>query len=261
MLDLIKCIKEYRYALGALTSVEVKTSIAETRIGIFWWVLDPLIMMMIYYFVVSVVFNRGGPNYHLFILCGIISWGFFSSALTGSSSSIFSNKTLIQQINAPLSLIVMVKPIARLFFALFGIVIIIIWNISLLGWHTLAIIPLLFSITLLSYGLGLFLAVVNVFFTDMSKLISYVLRAGFFLSPVLFPASRIMDSEKVPDLFKTMYGLNPMGWIITSMRSILLDGQMFRWQEFLILMAVIVVIIQTGLIWLRMNTSRIVKML
>lgn len=241
--------------------MEIKTSVATTRLGFVWWIVDPLIMMMIYYFIVVVIFTRGGPGYHLFVLCGIIAWRFFSSAIIGSSGSLFSNRNLIQQIEFPLPLFVLVQPIVRLFFAIFGIIIIIIWNIEILGWHTLGVIPLLLAITLLSYGIGLFLSVINVYFTDMNKLISYVLRAGFFISPVLFPPSRVLDNEKIPEIVKGVYGLNPMAWIITELRSVILEGQMFSWSEFMILFLVIILIIQIGLIWLRINSSRIVKIL
>ena len=92
-------------------------------------------------------------------------------------------------------------------------------------------------------------------------MMKYILRAGFFLSPVLFSPTRITESERIPEFVKTLYGLNPMAWIMTSLRSILLEGEMFVWSEFFILMLVIIVIIQIGLIWMRMNTSRIIKML
>ena len=148
MFKLINNIHEYRYALAALIRVEIKTSVATTRIGILWWIIDPLLMMLIYYFVISVVFERGGPNYHLFILCGIVSWRFFASALVGSGNSIASNKSLLFQVSIPLPLIVTIQPIVRCFFALFGIVIIIIMSYSKVGLHTLAILPLMFAIIL-----------------------------------------------------------------------------------------------------------------
>lgn len=261
MLSLIRNIYKHWHALNALIKVEIKTSVASTRIGILWWIIDPVIMMFVYYFVINVIFGRGGPNYHLFILCGIVLWRFFSSAITSSGNSIKSNRSLLLQVNIPLDIIVVVQPIVRCFLALFGILIIIIFNFKVVGIHTLSILPLLIMTTLLAYGLGLYLAVIEAYFADISKIMYYILRAGFFLSPVLFPASRVLESDRVPEIFKQLYVLNPMAWIITSTRSVLLEGNMFQWSDAILLLCIILVIIQCGLFLIKLNASRIIKML
>ena len=261
MIKFARSLNQYQHALSALIRMDIKTSVASTRIGVLWWIIDPLLMMLIYYFVVSVVFDRGGPNYHLFILCGIVSWRFFASAIIGCGSSITSNRSLLLQMSIPLPIIVAVQPIVRCFFALFGVFIIIVMNYKHVGLHTLTALPLLALIMLLSYGLGLYLAIISAYFSDISKIMNYILRAGFFLSPVLFPASKVIDSDRVPEIIKQLYGINPMAWIITSMRSVLLESQLFQWNKFIILLVIIIVIIQGGLILVRKNTSRIIKML
>lgn len=261
MKNFINNLTKHHQSLRALTFVEVKTSVAATKIGMFWWILDPLIMMLIYYFVISVVFGRGGPGYHLFVLCGIICWRFFSQAVTGCTNSIMSQKNLILQINVPHDILVLTQPIVKMFFAIFGVLIIVVWNFNMVGLHTLAVIPLLLLIMFLAYGLGLFLAVLNVYVNDVGRIVVYALRMGFFLSPVLFPATRIMESEKIPEIFKLAYGLNPVAWIITSMRTVLIEGRMYAVGEACIVFVASILLVQVGLMYLRRNSPRIVKWL
>jgi len=84
---------------------------------------------------------------------------------------------------------------------------------------------------------------------------------ALFLSPILFPASRILESQKLPPFLKKMFALNPMNWIINSLREVLLDGRMFHWNEYFLQLLISLVVIQAGLFWLRANSSQIIKML
>jgi len=254
-------IIDNRSALVTLVDVNIKTTVATTRLGWLWWVINPLIMMGIYYFFVHIIMDRGGENYHLFVLTGLIAWQSFSTALTGTANVILKNKQLIRQVALPIGMLTAIPILVQLFFNSFGIIIILIWNYPVAGIHSLLVVPLLILIGLVVYGLGLFLSVINVYLRDTKQIMAYVLRAGFFLSPILFPASRVLDSAKLPEFIKTIFNLNPMCWIITALRKVLLDGQMFNWQIFFMMLLISLMIIQVGLFWLRANSSKIIKML
>ncbi len=261
MLNFYQEIRRNRHALTTLTLVNIKTTVATTRLGWLWWIIDPLVMMAIYYFVVKVIFNRGGENYHLFVLCGIISWQFFTRAVTGTSNVILRNRQLLRQIALPISMLITIPVIVQMFFAGIGVVVILIWNHTQIGIQSFGVIPLLLLIALLSMSLGLFLSVITVYFQDTKKFISYFLRAGFFLSPILYPATRVLDSDSVPEFAKIIFKLNPMAWIIPALREILLDGSIFSWQKYFLLLGLLLILTQIGLFWVRAHSSRIVKML
>lgn len=261
MIKLFHEIKDNRSALVTLVGVNVKTTVSSTRLGWLWWLFNPLITMGIYYFFVNVIMQRGGDNYHLFVLTGIVAWQFFAVAVAGSTTVIINNKQLIRQVSLPPTMLVTIPPLVQLFFGAVGISIVMLWNYPTIGTHSLAIIPLLLLISLVSYGLGLFLSVIMIYIKDTKEIIGYILRAGFFLSPVLFPASRLLESNRIPSIAKIIFNLNPMSWIITSLRTVLLDGAMYNWKEFFILLCLILLLIQTGLLWIRANSSQIIKML
>ncbi len=261
MTKLFHEIIDNRSALVTLVDVNIKTTVATTRLGWLWWVINPLIMMGIYYFFVHIIMDRGEENYHLFVLTGLIAWQSFRAALTGTTNVILKNKQLIRQIALPIGMLTAIPILVQLFFNSFGIIIILIWNYPVAGIHSLSVVPLLILIGLVVYGLGLFLSVINVYLRDTKQIMAYVLRAGFFLSPILYPASRVLDSAKLPEFVKTVFNLNPMCWIITALRMVLLDGRMFNWQNFFTMLLISLMIIQVGLFWLRANSSRIIKML
>lgn len=261
MTKLFHEIRNNSSALITLVDVNIKTTVAATRLGWLWWIVNPLLMMAIYYFFINIIMERGGDNYHLFVLTGLVAWQCFSAALAGTTDVIINNKQLIRQVALPISMLIAIPILVQLFFNSIGIIIILIWNYPVTGIHSLAVIPLLALIGLVAYGLGLFLSVINVYIRDTKQIMVYLLRAGFFLSPILYPASRVLDSERLPEIAKTAFTLNPMAWIITALHNVLIDGQLFSWETFSVLLFISLVIIQVGLFWLRANSSQLIKML
>ena len=261
MLQLARNTIRHYPAVRVLVGINIKTTVVSTKIGWVWWLLDPLIMMGIYYFLIKGIFNRGGSNYHVFVLSGIISWQFFTRAITESTHIVTLNKQIIRQIAFPLPVMVVVPVITQLFFAAVGMGVVMIFTYSAINIATLMIIPLLLLIAMFGYGIGLFVSVLSIFLADTGKFVGYLLRAGFFATPILYPASRLLESPNIPEALKMILQINPMLWIIDAVRKVLLEGQMFDMQPFLIFCCVALFIIQIGLLWLRRNASTIVKML
>ena len=140
MKRLVKDLLENRHALQIQFKVNAKTTVSTTKLGTLWWILDPLLLMAIYYFVFKVIFNRGGPNYHLFILCGLVTYQFFTRTLSACTRTLADNESLIKQASLPMVLYLVVPPLVQALFCMIGYGIIMIWNYPALGLHTLAII-------------------------------------------------------------------------------------------------------------------------
>ena len=261
MLSFVKEISDHKTALFTLVTVNLKTSVFSTRLGVVWWIADPIIMMSIYYFMVRIIFNRGGENYHLFALCGIVAWQFFSRALKSSSRSITSNKAMIQQIGLPVSVLIGVPVVVQMFFAIIGFCIVIVWSYSTLSITTIAIIPLLLLIALISYSLSIYLSMCEVIFRDTNQIVGYILRLGFFLTPILYPVTRVTESESIPAIIELVFQLNPFAWIIPSIRNVLLNQVMFDWCVYVVISSLTLAAIQIGLLLLRWQTPKLSKMI
>ena len=261
MLRTITEIWENRNALRSQFYVNIKTTVATTRLGLLWWILDPLLLMLIYYFVVKVIFARGGPNYHLFALCGIVTWQSFSRSITLCTKSLTSNAGLIKQAAVPMVLYLIISPLVQAFFYLIGLVIIMAWNWPALGIQTIGVLILIFLMVLMSFTIGLFLSIFEVYIRDTGKLLSYILRFGFYISPILYSPDRIYEIASIPDYAKTLYSLNPMVHFITAVRDVLFFGRMFDYLPIVIIFGVTLCIMQIGLIFFRRMSPYVPKMI
>ncbi|MGH8581953.1 MAG: ABC transporter permease [Gammaproteobacteria bacterium] len=254
-------LAQNRSALLTLVQFNLKSTVSATRLGFVWWILDPLVQMAIYYFIVKIIFERGEENYHLFLLSGILAWQTFAKALRQSSRSISTNRALIRQIGIPIATITAIPVFVQIVYAVIGLAIVMLWRHGALGLHSLAVIPLLLLIALFSYGLGLLLSVCNAYYKDTDALLGYVLRLGFFLTPVLYPVSRILEAPAVPEYAKTLYMANPMAWIVTRLRDLVLTGTTFEWGTFAGLLIIALSIVQLGLYCVRRQSTKIARML
>lgn len=261
MKKLVNEISSNFSALISLTEANLKTTVETTRLGWFWWIINPLVMMGIYYFFVNIIMNRGGDNYHLFVLTGLIAWQYFNNSFLGTVKVIVQNSQLIKQVYLPIPMLILVPVLVQMIFAAIGVTVLMIWNFEVFGFHTFLVLPLILLTGMTSYALGLFVSVCNVYIGDIEQLLHYVMRMGFFLSPVLFSSETVLQSDRLPDYFKFFFQVNPMAILITAYRSILLEGNVFDVKSVLTLAICLIILTQLGLFWVRINSSQIVKML
>lgn len=261
MLRLTKDIWKNRYALRSQFYVNIKTTVATTKLGMLWWILDPLFLMLIYYFLVNVIFNRGMPNFHLFLLCGLVTYQSFSRSVVLCTGALVRSEGLIKQASLPMVIYLVISPLVQAFFCMIGLIVIMIWNYHALGLHTLSIVVPVFLVIIISFTAGLFLSIFEVYIRDTGKLITYILRFGLYLCPVLYSPDRIYESQSIPEYVKTLYSLNPMVHVITAVHDLLFYGKMFDPVPILIVFASVLVIMQFGLFFFRRVSPYVPKML
>jgi ABC-type polysaccharide/polyol phosphate export permease len=215
--------------------------------------------MLLYTFVVKIVFDRGGPNYHLFALCGIVTWQTFARSVNLCSTALTRNSQLIKQTSLPMHLYVMLPPVVQSFFYLIGLGIVAVWNNSVLGWQTLAVFFLFLPMILIPYTLGLFLSIFTVKIPDVGKVVPYLLRFGFYISPILYPPERVYELPNIPPLLKFLYNLNPMVHVITAVRDLLYSGKMFNIKNMSIILVLTLLVMQVGMIYFRASSRFVPK--
>lgn len=261
MLKLVHELTANRFALRNQFYVDTKVTVATTRLGVLWWILDPLFLMLIYYFLVNVIFHRGTANYHLFLLCGLATYQFFSRSISLCTGALVRNECLIKQVPLPMIIYVTISPLVQGFFCLISYIIVAVLNYQALGWYTPLILVPIFLIILIAFTAGIFLSIFEVYVRDVGKLVSYVLRFGLYLSPVLYEASKVFDNPNIPEFIKHLYSLNPMVHIITAVQDILYHGRMFDPVPLIIIFGVVLVFMQVGLLFFRKNAPQLPKIL
>lgn len=196
----------------------------QTVVGVSWSIIRPLLTMLI----LTVIFGKlskmpsGGSPYPLLVLCGMLPWNFFSTAISDSGNSMVANSSLISKIYFP-RLIIGVSSVITSFV---DFLISALLMVGLMFWYRFvppvsALLLPLFTLLALSasVGIGLWIAALMVKYRDFRFIVPFIVQFGLYLSPVGF------KSSIVPDRFRLLYSLNPMVGIIDGFRWSLLGGQ------------------------------------
>ena len=215
--SLTQCI-ERRALLKYLVVSQLKLGRKDMMLGYLWWILDPLLLMLVYYFLVMVAFKSRIERYPLFILCGLIPFRAFAVSITGALTSISSKRSLISQINFPRLFLPMTEVVTNHIKLGFGFIVLAAVGMMYGIWPSfsllLLVVPYVLQVALVA-GLACVLAVVGTYFADMRNLIALFIRILLFMSPILYPLTRI------PPAYRGIYLMNPFASLVTTYRDII----------------------------------------
>jgi lipopolysaccharide transport system permease protein len=197
---------------------DLKVRYKQTFLGATWTILQPLLLALVF----TVFLGRlmrvpsDGIPYPAFAYVGLVAWSFFANACTGSSYSLIGNAHLINKVYFPRLIIpcavVAVRLIDFLIASLLLMPILLYQGVT--PARSLLIFPLfVLELTLLSLGLGLLSAALNIKYRDVGTLLPVALQLWMFVSPVVYPLTL------VPEQWRTVYALNPIVGIIEGMRA------------------------------------------
>ncbi|MFQ5786773.1 MAG: ABC transporter permease [Thermodesulfobacteriota bacterium] len=223
MLEKILELTKYKELLLNIAIREIKVRYKQSVLGIFWAILQPLSMMIVF----TIIFSRfaripsDGIPYPLFSYTALLPWTFFATSLSFAIPSLVSNSNLLTKIYFPREIF----PIASILAAFVDFCIAAVIFLAILIFYkvnlTLSafyIIPILLIQILLTLAVSLFASAVNVYYRDVKYALPFLIQLCMYLSPVIYPVS------SVPDRFKSLYMLNPMAPIISGYRNVLLKG-------------------------------------
>ena len=223
----------YRELTRNLIVRDIKVRYKNSALGIFWSLLNPLLMTLVF----TVVFTVMAPvrgNIHsfpVFVLCALLPWNFFSASVIGTTSSIVGNANLINKVYFPREILPLSTVLAELvnfclaLVILFGMIIV--FGIRLTPWALL--LPLVIAIQIaFTLGIGFILATLNVFYRDTQQIMNVVMLAWFFVTPIIYPVSILPHNYQLwgltIDVWRWAHILNPMTSLIATYRVILYDG-------------------------------------
>lgn len=201
--------------------------------GFLWAVLEPLAFTVILTFVFTLVFaervpdtaSATGPPYVVMLLCGIIFWQYFSTAVTTATTSVVANQNLVKKVRFTREIIPVAASCVPLVQLGIGLVLLFIVHLFLGGslGISLVYLPFVFGIQfVLTLGLGLLFSCIHVHFRDVSNVVSVGLLLGFYASPIFYPLEMVRNS-RLPEWLQQLYLLNPMAGLLTAYRQVLLE--------------------------------------
>jgi len=233
MLANLRQLLRYRGLIRTLVTRELKARYRGSVLGFFWSFINPLLLLLVYTFVFSVVLPgfRGVDiePYALFLFCGLLPWTWFSSALLESSSSLITGGNLIKKVLFPAEVLPIVAVLANMFHFFFALPILALFlvfyarplHLVELMWFPVVV----FVQLLLTLGLGLLLSALTVHFRDLRDLLGNLLTLWFFSTPIIYPMAMLSP------VGKRFMDLNPVAHLAVSYQEILFyDGPFGHWR-------------------------------
>lgn len=213
-----KEIWEHRELLVFLIWRDLKARYKQTLLGIFWVILQPLLMTLVFTVFLGklVRVHTGATPYPIFLYAGLLPWTFFTNAVSGGSYSLLANALMITRVYVPRLVIPAAAVSVRLSDFLIASVVLIIlmryYGIPF-GWQMLLLPVLVTELWLLALALSALLSALNVKYRDTGTALPVMLQVWMFATPIVYPRFY------VPSRWEWAYQMNPMTGIIEGFRS------------------------------------------
>jgi len=229
VVEAVRDIWSRRRLVWYLVRADLKKKGADSLLGNLWWVLDPLLQMLVYVVLVEVLFQRKQPDYPLFIFAAILPWKWFTSSVGDGITAVTAQDRLIKQVHFPKIVLPTAAAVAGIANFAFGLIplfaLLLLWYPTRLSGYLL-LVPVIATVQLV-FTLALTFAVsaINVFFRDVGNLSRHVLRLWFYLSPALYGQTTINQlATDHKELFRIME-LNPFYTLFTAYRSVIYGAE------------------------------------
>lgn len=245
-----------RALIGAFANRDFATRYRSSFLGWFWSLLQPLATLLVYAAVFSLVFRIQAPplgadpertSFAAFLFTGMVTWNLFSSIVVLSMTQLRSNSELLKKVPFPAWAPVLGASVVQLIQVALEVIVLLgmfVWQRNV-GITWLLAIPILLATALFSQGVGLMLAVANARYGDVQYIVTVVLGALYFLTPILYPLSLVQDTA---DWLAIIVQINPLTWFVESMHSVMYSLVAPAWWQIPALLVVGLVTFWLGLV-------------
>ena len=236
MEKLVQHVNRYKFVLSELVKKGIKLRYRRSYLGIFWSMLEPLLNMIVLYFVFGALLGRsnndyGGLHFMIYILSGRLIYTCFNQSTKECTRIIRKNAALIKKVYIPKYLFPLSDLMFNFFLFLVSLLVLVLVSVVLMicgvqpmfNLFTLQFIIPLINLFLLTLGVSLIVATIGVFFKDIDYLWNVFMTLVFYASAIFYPISKI--EKNAPVVAKIMQ-LNPLYCTITNFRECLQGGRM-----------------------------------
>ncbi len=210
------------FLLTNLILKDFRVRYRNASLGILWSLLNPLVMMLIFWFVFTKIFANQIANYPIFLLCGLVPFNFFSLAWSTGTLSLVDNGGIVKRTAVPRDLI----PISTVFAGCIhlGIQLVLLLVLVLASGIPVnrywALLPIIWVLEIAFVcGLSLMTSVVNIYVRDTRYIVESVCLVMMWLVPIFYPFSFVNPE------YRDIYQYNPVAAIVLASRNILLEAK------------------------------------
>jgi ABC-type polysaccharide/polyol phosphate export permease len=225
-------VLRYRELFGSLFRRDLRAKYRGSVLGLGWSLLHPLVLMLVYLLVFSVLWKVsevGSNDYWLFLLCGLPAWVFFATASQAASRSLLENANLIRKVRFPRQLVPLSIVGTNLvsFVVMLGVVVALsLWRIPDARATVWLAFPLAALFACIVAGFSLAVASLNALYRDVEHLLAALLLPWFFLTPILYSLDKLPGVADYPVAEFFLHWVNFLTPPVEAMRSVLFSGDL-----------------------------------
>ncbi len=214
-----------------LAKNDFQAKFAGSYLGLFWAYVQPIITIVLYWFVFQVGLRSGDVSSHPFILylmAGLVPWFYFAESWGGASTSLIEYNYLVKKVVFNVGLLPAIKVVSALFVHVFFVAAIVIISICYgygVDLYLLQLPYYMFCTAFLVLGLSHITSACSVFFRDMTQIVNIFLTIGVWLTPIMWNPETTMGG-----VLQTIFKLNPVYYIVDGFRDAILENVWF-WEK------------------------------
>ncbi|MBO8463135.1 MAG: ABC transporter permease [Firmicutes bacterium] len=214
---------KYRFLLWELVKKDIKLKYRKSYLGILWTLIEPLMTMVVLTIVFGTLFGNQDKQFPVYVLTGRLMYSFFSTSTKASMKSIRSNSAMIKKVYVPKYIYPLSSTLSSYLTFLISLIVLVgvsvVLKVEVTKYTVLAIIPL-FLLLVMSYGVGMLLATISVFFRDLEYLWNVVLMLIMYTCAIFYPTERLVHTG-----FGWILDINPLYSIIVNFRNCVIYGR------------------------------------
>ena len=206
----------------------MKAEVANSYLSWLWWILDPLLFMMVYTFIAEIVFKKQGLYFPVFVIIGLSVWNFFNKNIIQSISLMRTNKGIITKIYIPKHILLLQNMLINGFKMCISFGLVFVFMIAFqvpFSFYVFYCLPYLFVLCVLTFGFGIVCLHLGVFVEDLQNVVTVGLRLVFYLSGVFYDLN-----QSIPAPYnRLLLACNPIALIMDGCRNALLYQKPPEW--------------------------------
>lgn len=216
-----------------LAKNDFKTKYAGSYLGIIWAFVQPVITILLYWFVFQVGFRSqpfGDYPFVLWLTAGLVPWFFFSDAWNGATNSLLEYSFLVKKVVFNIGILPVIKIFSaffvNIFFTIF-MVLLFMFNGYMPTLHTLQLLYSLLCIIALCWAMSYFTSSIIVFIRDLGHLLGIALQVLMWMTPIMWNIEMVKQSYP---WLASLLKINPVFYIVQSYRDSMFAGKWF-WER------------------------------
>lgn len=231
---MLKNLVTERKLIWTLAKNDFKTKFAGSYLGIVWALVQPIVTVLVYWFVFQVGLRQtstfNGCPFILWMLAGLVPWFYFQEAMVGGTNVLMEYSYLVKKVVFKIEILPMIKAISALFIHTFFVCVAVILYCcygKFPGLYGLQVIYYSFCMFILVLGLCYAASAVAVFFRDLLQIVNIALQVGVWATPIMWDLN---SSIPLPAILVKVFKLNPMYYIVYGYRDALVNKVWF-WEH------------------------------